>query len=48
MGKIGYAPEWGDEHTKAYEEFERRKTEPGFLSPRFKKIDDALEWLNNA
>ena len=46
MGKIGYAPKWGLTHTKAYEEFQQKKNEPGFVSPKFKDVDKAMNWLN--
>ena len=46
MAKIGYAPKWGDIHTKAFQEFEKRKDDPKFVSPKFDNVDDALEWLD--
>ena len=47
MAKIGYAPKWGDKHTKVMEDFQAKKGEQGKHSPKFDDVDKALTWLNN-
>lgn len=46
MGKIGYAPKWGVLHSKVATEFQEKRGDQGKVSPRFKDVNEAMEWLN--
>lgn len=46
MEKLGYSPKCMPSHIKAIREFEKRKGDPKFVSPKFSDFGDVMKWLD--